>query len=298
MALNFWEASLAAAARRAGCPFDSVLMLGRQSSLLDRPALEQIGQLYQVDMQNLAQESWAEPFFCRLGATRVASLDYSDYEGASLIHDMNRPWPEGQPLEQFDIVFDGGTLEHIFNLPQALLNAMSLVKPGGALLSVSPADGWLSHGFYQLQPELFFRFLTPENGFRLRGIWLAESDRTTSRSRLFALRDPAVSGCRPLVPGRRPLALLSWAEKTREIAAPPTWPGQSNYTTMWQQGTTEASTPRPGAATSLKRALLSCLPPALIQPLRRWQWQRHHVLQARRAWQAAERLEPAPAQES
>jgi len=78
--------------------------------------------------------------FHRLGAATVDSLDYSAYEGAALIHDMNLPWPSGSPPRQYDLVHDGGTLEHVFHLPQALSNAMSLVKPGGLFAGVSPCD--------------------------------------------------------------------------------------------------------------------------------------------------------------
>jgi SAM-dependent methyltransferase len=268
MALSYWEASLATGASRAGVCFTSVLMLGRQTSLLDCPALNQISRLYGADLSALEKETWAEAFFRRLGAIRVESLDYCDYEGAGLTHDMNLPWPEGQPPEQFDVVFDGGTLEHVFNLPQALLNAMSLVKPGGCLLSVTPADGWLGHGFHQLQPELFFRFLIPQNGFRLHGVWLAEFDVAPGKAKLFRLRDPAVTGCRPQVPGKRPLVLLVCAEKMTDLKALPEWPGQSNYTSMWQEP--GKSVTASATAKSLRQRLLGLLPDRLLKPLRRW----------------------------
>lgn len=292
MALSYWEASLATGAHRAGLPFASVLMLGRQTSLLDRAALDRISRLYATDLGGLEKETWAEAFFHRLGAKRVESLDYCAYEGARFTHDMNHPWPEGRPPEQFDVVFDGGTLEHVFNLPQALLNAMSLVKPGGCLLSVTPADGWLGHGFHQPQPELFFRFLVPQNGFRLHGLWLAEFDAPPGRAKLFRLRDPADSGCRPQVPGKRPLALLVCAEKLAELKTVPAWPGQSNYTAMWQgpgKSATVSSAPR-----SLRQRLPGLLPHRLLKPLRRWLRRRMHARLARASHIPVTRIELHP----
>src|SRR5436190_3947788 len=64
------------------------------------------------------------------GASRVDSIDNSAFERATFIHDFNRPIaPELRG--RYDTVFDGGSLEHIFNLPQALVNCSLLCRPGG-----------------------------------------------------------------------------------------------------------------------------------------------------------------------
>lgn len=295
MAVGLWETALVMQARRAGARLNDFLMLGRQSLALNSDMLDHLYDCYGIDIRGVDwnAKTWAEPLFEQLGAERVSSLDYSDYEGARLIHDMNQPWPQGRPPEQFDVVLDGGTLEHVFNLPQALLNAMSLVKPGGCLLSAGPADGWLSHGFYQLQPELFFRLLTPENGFRLDGLWLAEFGPSPAKSRLFRIRDPSVSGCRPLVPGRRPLVMLVHATKLAEFTGNPAWPGQSNYTAMWSEAAGGALAPQ--RSSFLKRLLKASVPGCVAMPLRRWRQHRHHARLARDAWQQVRLLETSSA---
>ncbi|HCN29422.1 MAG TPA: hypothetical protein DIT64_11860 [Verrucomicrobiales bacterium] len=298
MAVGLWETSLVIHARQSGMRLDDFLMLGRQSLALTPAMLEHLFTCYGTDLRGVDwnAKKWAEPLFEKIGAVQVDSLDYSDYEGASYIHDMNQPWPDGKPPRQFDAVFDGGTLEHVFNLPQALLNAMSLVKPGGCLLSVSPVDGWLGHGFYQPQPELFFRFLTPERGFRLRGVWLAEFGPAPAKSRLYHIKDPAQSGCRPLVPARRPLAMLVFAEKTSEVFDSPAWPGQSNYTAMWQQATVDQAKGK--GAVSLKKALLACVPEVVSRPLKSWLIRRKHARLARASWEQVARLDTATALDS
>jgi SAM-dependent methyltransferase len=291
MAVGLWETALVMHARRAGASLTDFLMLGRQSLALTPAMLEHLFACYGADLRGIDwnAKTWAEPLFEQLGAQRVESLDFSDYEGARLIHDMNRPWPEGHPPEQFDVVFDGGTLEHVFNLPQALLNAMDLVKPGGCLLSVTPADGWLSHGFYQPQPELFFRFLTPKNGFRIEGLWLAEFGPSPAKSRLFHIKDPAVSGCRPLVPGHRPLVMLVHATKLAERSGSPVWPGQSNYTAMWSAAAQDSQTQQRGSL--LKRLLKAVVPGFIAHPLKRWRQHRRHARLARNSWQEVPQLQ-------
>jgi len=59
-------------------------------------------------------------------------------------------------------VIDGGTLEHVFNFPVAIKNAMQMVRAGGRLSLSPPANNYFGHGFYQFSPELFYRVLSAE----------------------------------------------------------------------------------------------------------------------------------------
>ena len=65
-------------------------------------------------------------------------------------------WARGlnQPLsadleEAFTAVVDCGSLEHVFDFPAAVRNCMRMVAVDGHSLSVTPADNWAGHGFYQ-----------------------------------------------------------------------------------------------------------------------------------------------------
>ena len=66
---------------------------------------------------------YAESLFAHLGGERIDSLDASRYEHATLVHDLNHPLPAGLSA-QYSVVFDGGSLEHVFNFPQALKSCM------------------------------------------------------------------------------------------------------------------------------------------------------------------------------
>ncbi|MEM6480699.1 MAG: class I SAM-dependent methyltransferase [Pseudomonadota bacterium] len=88
----------------------------------------------------------------KLGFGDVETMDFSDYEGATIIHDLNRlPPPELE--EQFDLIIDGGTTEHVFNIPFALEGLYRMLRPGGRLLSINGMNGWYNHGIYQFTPE-------------------------------------------------------------------------------------------------------------------------------------------------
>jgi hypothetical protein len=115
--------------------------------------------IYMSDMSG-----YCEPLFAdRFGASLVESVDNSDYEGATYIHDMNRHWDVPR---QYDTVFDGGCLEHIYNVPQALVNISNACKVGGQIIHIVPANNYCGHGFYQFSPELFFSLYKESNGYK------------------------------------------------------------------------------------------------------------------------------------
>ena len=98
-------------------------------------------------------------FFSLLGADKVISADVSSYEGADFVIDLNKA--TNPALQQkFPIVFDGGTLEHCFNVQSALINACQLVKPGGLIIHCNPCWGAPGHGFYQMSPEFYWQYYT------------------------------------------------------------------------------------------------------------------------------------------
>ena len=108
---------------------------------------------------------YCEPLLVRyFDATRVDSIDNSDYEGATFVCDMNEPIPKALH-QRYDTVIDAGTLEHVFHISTALRNCSEMCKPGGQILHVLPANNFCGHGFWQFSPELFFSLYSPANGY-------------------------------------------------------------------------------------------------------------------------------------
>lgn len=125
-------------------------------------------------LEKLSSFNFAEDLFKIFGSDAVTSIDFSDYEGATIVHDMNIPI-NTELKNKYDIVFDGGTLEHIFNFPQAIKNCMEMIKVGGYFLSITCCNNLSGHGFYQFSPELFFRVFSKENGFSETEIFISEN---------------------------------------------------------------------------------------------------------------------------
>lgn len=73
--------------------------------------------------------------------------------------DLNLPVasvPGRRVHEQFDVTYNHGTAEHVFNIAQVFRTMHDATIVGGLLIHESPFTGWLDHGFYCLQPTLFY----------------------------------------------------------------------------------------------------------------------------------------------
>jgi SAM-dependent methyltransferase len=171
---------------------------------------------------SLEPTGFADEFFRALGAADLSFLDRSKYEGADLLHDLNQPLP-ARLSACFDVVIDGGTLEHVFNYPTALKSCMEAVALGGRLIIFTPGDGLMGHGFFQLSPELFYRACGPENGFRVERmlIWHFRN--------WYEVRDPAEVGRRVEACIGYPaiLCVTAWRHEIKPIFAE--WPIQIDY---------------------------------------------------------------------
>ena len=222
-------------ARGRGMDFGDVLMLGRQDLNVYPAKMRQVLAEAGLPQEGFAPEAkdtgFAEPVFKALGARHVSSLDASAFEGAEFVHDLNKPI--GPDLkERFDVVYDGGTLEHVFNFPTALQNSMEMVRAGGRLILHTVANSYCGHGFYQFSPELFYRALAPENGFEVErmvlhrvgpyGPWLevADPDQIRSRVELITLS---------------PVQLLIQARRNKVAPIFASVPQQSDYTPRWTE---------------------------------------------------------------
>ncbi len=160
-------------ARALGVDFARTAMIGRQGLYLSRRDLKDSFQAFGyvvndelIDHIFTKSDRYAEPLLTYLGARDVHSFDFSAYEGATHLCDMNREVPAGAK-EHYTTVLDGGSLEHVFNFPMAIRNCMEMVRVGGHYLGITPANNFMGHGFYQFSPEMYFSVFTRENGFEL-----------------------------------------------------------------------------------------------------------------------------------
>lgn len=110
------------------------------------------------DMNRLvSDDGFAEPFLDMIGLPGIQSMDMSAYEGCDFVHDLNEP-PRDELRGRFDVIIDGGTIEHVFNTPQALDAVFHMLRDDGVFISINGMTGWAGHGFYQFSPEIVWRY--------------------------------------------------------------------------------------------------------------------------------------------
>jgi len=210
--------------KRRGVSFAHTLTLGRQS--IYASLAEYNNSLRFLQTKPVDQALYADDFFKSLGATRLDFLDASDYEGANLIHDLNQPLPAGL-FNRWDCVFDGGTLEHIFNFPEAIKNCLRAVKVGGHFISIAPCNNFAGHGFYQFSPELFYRLLCRENGFEVERLLVYRF------RQWYQIADSALIGARVEDFSSKPTNLFVSARKIADVDLGSTFPQEYLYTKSW-----------------------------------------------------------------
>lgn len=294
-------------ARRAGVRFDETLTLGRQYMMVSPERMMALLHKHGLDapsggenefLASLYATRWRFEVFARaLGANMVSSMDASGFEGATIVHDLNQPVP-AELEERFDMVIDGGTLEHVFNFPLAIANCMKMVKTGGHLVLLTVANNYCGHGFYQFSPELFFRVLSPENGFKVsRMVGLEDGLGHSSllgvkydflfSGRWYEVRDPAEVRSRICLVNHNPASLFILAQKVSRENIFKTVPQQSDYVPQWQAGKGKDPFGESGFGRKVIAWLRAHLPETfyrewlprlalLLDPCRVWRYRRKH----------------------
>lgn len=149
-------------------PAEKVLCLGYPDIVATQ---EQVKKIFNVDVEKTTDFGrWhgkdfplpdTEELFGKLGIS-AKYIDVSPSRGVEEVCDLNFP----TDLGEFDLVIDGGTIEHCFHIGQALMNAANAVKFGGTIMHTTPMS-MINHGFYNACPTLF-------NDFYLQNGWQVE----------------------------------------------------------------------------------------------------------------------------
>ena len=206
----------------------STLTLGRQSFT---PTLWMLGKLKREKLISTSKRlTYADDFFHCSGVERLDCLDFSDYEGANILHDLSVPIPSDL-YARYDLVIDAGTLEHVPEFLCALKNTMDMVKVGGTLMIIAPANNFLGHGCYQLSPEIFHRVLCKDQGFKIKISYLHEDGPFGGRWR--RVQDSKVVNARISINTKRATFICILAERISLERG--TVGNQSDYETLWNE---------------------------------------------------------------
>lgn len=96
-----------------------------------------------------------------LGFKSVITVDIN--ERADIRLDLSQPISK-EHYEKADLVFDSGTLEHIFDVKTAIENINLFAQKGGVIFHMSPVSVY-QHGFFNFNP-CFFDLLYTQSGYK------------------------------------------------------------------------------------------------------------------------------------
>jgi hypothetical protein len=193
---------------------DELLSLGRQDKSFSLKDLRNINSSIAgwTEMKAAVTDPTAETFLNLSGFKVSRAIDASGFEGADIVHGLNCAIPEHlQDVTSF--FYDGGTLEHVFDVATSFKNAFDLLSFGGIALFALSANNLCGHRFYQFSPELFFRVLGA-NGFDSIHMYLVTAIRPTKWLKCV---DPSRAGRRYQFYGGEPLQLIAIARKAKRL---------------------------------------------------------------------------------
>jgi hypothetical protein len=153
------------------------------------------------------------------GALGIESdfVDIVASRGFETVVDLNHQAPE-ELHGRYDIVYDGGTTEHCFNVGQVMRNICSFARVGGFIIHVNPMN-YYNHGFFNLNPTFYHD-------------WYTQSGNTVV-SPFYAIYGPVLSAQVGTLDAtasfRAPERAALMVAIAKTSAAEPGWPMQSKY---------------------------------------------------------------------
>ena len=237
MGLIYSRFKLLLEAKELGADFTSTITIGRQKlslskkenfKLLSRFALDNEIINYDFNKRNYADQLLKN----YLNIKELIALDISNYEDSAIITDLNYPVSK-KLYNKYDTLVDGGTIEHIFNFPQAIKNYMDMVKINGNIFIFTNANNHCGHGFYQFSPELFYRIFNINNGFEIKSLILMEHPfpgaELSTKQICYQTKDPSEIGKRINLVTDSPVGIMIHAKKLENVKIFSEFPIQSDY---------------------------------------------------------------------
>jgi len=215
--------------------FRKTATIGRQKLFVSNQYIKKILNLAEIiDYGEFCEKLLLTHF----GSVKVDSYDYSDYEGATFTCDLNKPLPSNLtgPEYLYDTIIDFGSLEHIFNIPQAFKNISNMCKIDGTILHVLPANNLCGHGFWQMSPELFFSLYSDTNGYAETEVFLAGHK---DNKNWYKVKKPK-NGIRRVLTNCSQVVALVRTKKAQNFSHDTVQ--QSDYVYTWKGGQPESNT--------------------------------------------------------
>lgn len=158
--------------------FDSVCEIGAQEINKNHPSLAldfpfdinyKIREIH-IEEKQLHKSINAISIYKKININKYCSIDMNGLFG-SYEFDLNYNIKDKyQFTNQFDLITNFGTTEHLINQGLAFENIHNLCKKNGLMIGIIPFQGAYNHGFINYQP-IFFEELARVNDYEIGMFW-------------------------------------------------------------------------------------------------------------------------------
>jgi hypothetical protein len=135
-------------------------------------------------------------------------------------------------------VQDGGSLEHIFNVPQAFKTCMEMVRVRRPLHTSEYREQLRRPRILAIQSGLIFRLFSTQNGFQLEAVLMHEN---VPGGAWYVVTDPESPSAASRIAQREPTYILTIAKRIARVQIFEKTPQQSDYVAMWGAGPRQSS---------------------------------------------------------
>lgn len=228
-------------------PFSGkIATLGRQHVYLNADELRAMAKSTAVKLRDVEIQLHRDPtlrskgflsddsLFELLGFEQSVRIDHSSYEAADEQLDLNQPTTPGHLCNAFEVVLDSGTIEHVFDIGQAMRHCLQMTRHGGRIIHLTPSSNAVNHGLYSVSPSLYEDFYSA-SGCRIEKLWLCRMPRNFERGR-WLVYDCLRTDRNWLPLGRLDRSIwFTFAVISKGPAAEAVVPQQAFYVSTWEQ---------------------------------------------------------------
>lgn len=109
--------------------------------------------------------------FTVLGFSSITNISYFEEYKNGFRFDLNSSSTPEQITGIADAVFDFGTSEHIFHIPNLLCHIGKIAKPQAIIIHHASCNNHINHGFYQFSPTFYYDYYLA-NKYHVIGMFL------------------------------------------------------------------------------------------------------------------------------
>lgn len=165
------------ARKQYGADFSKTLTLGRQFRAFTKNEFAKYMPAFSSIPEDKQKQAFASPYaevlFAEMYGEKLYSLDGFAHEKPDIVWDLNEPIPD-EMKGQYTCLIDGGTMEHVFHVPQLLQNCFSMLQEGGFYLCMVPTNNFNGHGLYQFSPDFFYSVFSEANGMEIKDVFIVK----------------------------------------------------------------------------------------------------------------------------